>query len=129
MNLLHHTKLITSLKVSRLCNQHNYRCIIIVLLQAVHTNTIQLSRYIHACTNETTPANLQDLIPTLASIFITSTKQPQHIFNCVTLINYSSKFIDSCFDYIQVPEFVQLRLLRFDLCHQVPKWQCSMRRI
>ena len=44
---------------------------------------------------------------------------PQHILNCLTSINDSSKFFDTCFDHIQVPGLIELRLLRFDLCHQV----------
>ena len=39
---------------------------------------LQLGRYIHACINEThCLANLQDLIPTLAGIIISSTNQPK----------------------------------------------------
>ena len=36
INLLHHAKFIMSLKVSRLCNQHNYRCTCCV--EVVHLN-------------------------------------------------------------------------------------------
>ena len=36
INLLHHTKFITSLKVSHYCNQHNYRCTCCV--EVVHLN-------------------------------------------------------------------------------------------
>ena len=38
----------------------------------------QLGSYIHACTNEThSVANLQDLVPTLAGLNVTSTNQPK----------------------------------------------------
>ena len=45
------------------------------LIASVHANTIpQLGSYIHACTNETHYlAYLQDLIPTLAGMFIGNT--------------------------------------------------------
>ena len=39
---------------------------------------LQLGRYVHVCINEThSLANLQDLIPTLAGIIISSTIQPK----------------------------------------------------
>ena len=46
-----------------------------------------LGRYIHVCLNEThSLANLQDLIPTLAGIIISSTIQPKQGLNLVGLL-------------------------------------------
>ena len=48
---------------------------------------IQLGRYVHVCINEThSLANLQDLIPTLAGIIISSTIQPKEGLNLVDLL-------------------------------------------
>ena len=68
---------------------------------------LQLGRYIHVCINETqSPANVQDLIPTLAGIIISSTIQPKWGLNLVDLL----EMVFHLYIYMDAPTQLELCL-------------------
>ena len=70
---------------------------------------LQLGRYIHVCINETHfLANLQDLIPTLAGVIISSTIQPKYVGI------KSCRFARVCFIYAYMDVPTQLELCLHD---------------